>query len=223
MPQEADDPISQASQGVNWLVGLSGAAIGGALAKLDWILKFPDSGKFAFLIATLFFFLSIVFGVFYAFQLFALKQLKQKLEDEKSKQPRVEKDKDVQEAHAKLVKANDKVKRFHNCTMVTFAGAGIATLFCLYFVLFYSTKPPVPPKPTPVASNHYILTNAPVHIGGRLSHTHTFLLNQQTGEVWVMTCRPDQTVAFRRVHKLDFEGRPEDATASSKPEGKDGG
>lgn len=216
MPQEADDPISQARQGANWLVGLSGAALGGALAKLDWILKFPTSGKIAFLVAAFFFLASILAGVFYAFQLFALKQRKQKLEEEKRSQPL-----DVNavtEARTRLAEANQKVRGYHNATMVTFALAGVATLFCLGFQLFIPTSPPPPPKPIP--ASHYTLTNVPVHIGGRLSHSHTFLLNQQTGEVWLMTCRPDKTVDFRRVQKLKLDGTPEEVTAPTYPEAK---
>lgn len=216
MPQEADDPVSQARQGANWLVGLSGAAIGGALAKLDWILKFPKSGKIAFLIAALFFLLSILTGVFYAFQLFALKQRKQKLVEEKGNQaPDAQA---VAAAQTRLDAANDKVKRFHNATMATFALAGVATMFCLGFVLFNSPPTPLPPKAIP--PNHYVLTDVLVHMGGRLSHSHTFLLNQQTGELWLMTCRADKTVEFRRVQKLKLNGTPEEDTPPVNPEAK---
>jgi len=214
MPQEATDPISQASQGVNWLVGLSGAAIGGALAKLDWVLKFPKSGKVAFLIAALFFLLSILAGVFYAFQLFALKQKKQKLDEEKSKQ--APDDHAIANAQTALNDANAKVRRFHNATMATFAAASISTLFCLGFVLFRST---IPPKPPPLVVNHFTLTNVPVHVGGKLSHSHTFLLNQQSGEVWLMTCRAGKLVEFRRVQKFKLDGTPEAEIATpAKPD-----
>ena len=207
MPQEADDPIGQARQGVNWLVGLSGAAIGGALAKLDGILKFPKSGKVVFLIAAFFFFLSILVGVFYAFQLFALKQRKQKLDEEKAKNP--PNPANIATAETNLKSANEKVERFHNGTMVTFALAGAATLVCLGFVLL--NPDPVPVKP-PVVSNHFTLTNVPVSIGGLAAHTHTFLLNQQTGDLWLMTCRADKTVEFKRVKRLKLDGTEEATT-----------
>lgn len=114
---------------------------------------------------------------------------------------------DVDKAKDKLKEANKKVRRFHYATMVTFALAGVATLFCLGFVLFKSA--PTPLKPA-VISNHYTLTNVPVHIGGRLSHSHTLLLNQQTGELWLMTCRKDKTLEFRRVQNLKLDGTPEE-------------
>jgi hypothetical protein len=56
-----------------------------------------------------------------------------------------------------------------------------------------------------------------VHTGGRLSHSHTFLVDQQTGELWLMTCRGDKTVEFRRVQKRKLDGTPEEIVANSKP------
>jgi hypothetical protein len=206
MPQEADDPIGQARQGVNWLVGLSGAAIGGALAKLDWVLKFPSHGKVAFLFGGLFFLVSIIFGVFYSFELFSLKLGKQKLDEAQGHWP--PDDAAVVSARTELVNSNEKVANFHNVTMAAFALAGIATVVCLGYVLF-APAPSPPPPPKLVPSNHYTLVNAPVYVRGKLSHSHTFLLNQQTGEAWLMTCRPDKTVVFRRVQRLDLNGTPE--------------
>ena len=210
MPQESTDPISQASQGANWLVGLSGAAVGGALAKLDWVLKFPKWGKIGFLVASLFFMVSILVGVFYAFQLFALRTRKQKLDEEKAKQAPVQADIDA--AKEKVSLANKKVAKFHYLTMATFAIACFATVSCLGAVLFQPAASP-PPKPSSVAQNSYTLTNLPVHIGGRLSHSHTFLLNRQTGAVWQMTCQKGTLVEFHRVLRTGLNGAPDEKPA----------
>ncbi len=210
MPQEVTDPISQASQGANWLVGLSGAAVGGALAKLDWVLKFPKWGKTGFLVASLFFMFSILVGVFYAFQLYALKTRKQKLDEERAKQAPVQADIDA--AKVKVDLANKKVAKFHYLTMATFAFACFATVGCLGAVLFQPAAPP-PLKPASVAQNSYVLANLPVHIGGRLSHSHTFLLNRQTGAVWQMTCKKGNLVEFHRVLRTGLDGSPDDDPA----------
>jgi hypothetical protein len=214
MPQAADDPISQASQGTNWLVGLSGAAVGGALAKLDWVLKFPKWGKIGFLVASLCFMFSILVGVFYAFQLFALKLRKQKLEEEKAKPSPVQADIDA--AKQRLDQANEKVAQFHYLTMAAFALACLATVACLGVVLFQpaaATKP-LKPESAPIIKNAYALTNLPVHVGGQLSHSHTFLLNQQTGAVWQMTCRKGSLVEFHRVLRTGLNGSPDDDPAT---------
>jgi hypothetical protein len=215
MPTEADDPISQARQGTNWLVGLSGGAIGGALAKLDWILKFPTCGKILFCFAALFFFVSILFGVFYSFQLFALKQRKQKLDEAKARQASAE---ELKAPQGDLKSANEKVERFHNFTMGSFALAGLATISCLVCVLLFpNPEPPPTPQPAAVIPNHFTLTNVPVQAHGRLLHSHTFLLDEQTGDLWLMVCRPDKTVEFKRVQQLNLDGTPASPALPSGP------
>jgi hypothetical protein len=42
-----------------------------------------------------------------------------------------------------------------------------------------------------------------------------FLLDRQTGELWLMTCRADKSVEFRRVRKLKLYGTPELEEAAS--------
>jgi hypothetical protein len=60
--------------------------------------------------------------------------------------------------------------------------------------------PSVSPKSLGSDGTYEILTSI-VHANGHLSHSHTFLLNQRTGDVWEMKCRKGQTVEFRTVPK----------------------
>lgn len=212
MPDQPDDAISRAGQGVNWLVGLSGGAIGGALLKFDWLLKLPYPAKVAFLIAAIFFLASICFGVFYAFQLFAVKQFKDSLEETRKRDPA--NPASIQEAQTALTGERTKAGNYHNLTMLSFALAGTATIAALYFALF--GPPFAPPKPAPLATNKYSITTAQVVRSGRTLHSHTFLLNQQTGEVWEMTCRSGKAVEFRRVPKASYDGSPEEPPATLK-------
>jgi hypothetical protein len=176
MPEEKDDPIGKATAGANWFVGLSGAAVGGALAKLDLIQKFPFWGKFWCIVATTFFLWSIVSGVYYYFQLLVLAQTKEKLERaEAGPNPNQT---SIDGAKANRDKANEKVGRFFYGAMTTFAMACIATLIGLCFVFFTpSPAPPPPPLKEAAPTNHYSIINVPVHMGGRLLHSHTFLLD----------------------------------------------
>ncbi|HEX4037320.1 MAG TPA: hypothetical protein VHX37_04605 [Acidobacteriaceae bacterium] len=202
MADQAEDTLSQARQGANWLVGLSGAALGGALAKLDWILTFPRFGKIFFLGATVFFLLSILFGVFYSFQLYALKQRKEKLAEAGSgwsPDPTA-----VATARTNLDNAAVKVERFHIWTMGTFALAGLMTTVSLGFVLFVSPKPLAPP--VAAVPNHYSVTTVQVVLPKGQMHSHTLLLDEQTGELWLMQCAPGKTVEFRQIHRFDFNG-----------------
>ncbi|MBZ5656332.1 MAG: hypothetical protein LAO56_13760 [Acidobacteriia bacterium] len=192
---EPDDPISQARQGGIWLVGLSGAAIGGALAKLDWLIKFPPSAKIAFFVAFIGFLVSIYFGVCYVGQLLPLKQLVQKRKDaEAEHKDQAEIDKIKQQ----IKNANTKSDFFHYSAIIPFLVSCIAVLVCLNTLLFKPwdiERPPLPPVPP----NKYLITNVPVHVHGRLTHSHTLLLNQQTGEIWELTCENGKIIAFRSV------------------------
>jgi len=214
MPSESDDPIKQAGLGVNWLVGLSGAAIGGALTKLDWILKLPKCDKILLFIAAVLLLISIVAGVFYAFELFVVKQRKLRLDEENAKAP--PDGTVVNKLKAQLQDAGRKTALYHHTTLGSFFLAGITVVVCFSAVLFYC--PPVPEPPKTVLSNHFTVTSVSVTQHGRVTHTHTFLLNQQTGQIWLMTCGPDnKSVEFRRVPTFKLDGSPEDEKGLEKP------
>jgi hypothetical protein len=214
MPEETSDPISSAGQGANWLVGLSGAAIGGALAKMDWVMKFPPWGKVLFFVAFLAFMVSILVGVYYAFELLALKSRKLKLMSELAKNSPVTAD--ISKAQRDLDEANAKVSKYHIGTMVAFGVSCFFTAACLCNLLvaqnFNLTDPPPKPvvesRPEP---NRYSLTDVSVTVGGHLSHTHTFLLDQLNGRVWQMTCKKGgETVSFQRVLRTGLDGKPDE-------------
>jgi hypothetical protein len=223
MAEEPTDSIGQAQGRIKWLVGIAITFVGAALAKLDWIQKFSRAAQLASLVAIFFFLLTILFGVFYAFQLVAVSQRRQKLDEAKAKRVGDEIDK----AQDRLDSANEKVARFHGATLLMFIVAGMATVICLGFVLLEpSSKPPSsqppPAQPNPeksaeVTSGHYALINVPVHVHGRLSHSHTFLLNEKTGDIWLMVCRTDKTVEFKRVQKLKQDGTSEEGMLFSPP------
>ena len=211
-PDQANDPISKASQGANWFVGLSGAAVGGGLAKLDMVEKFPFWGKVFFVIAAFFFLWSIVSGIFYYFQLLALAQASEKLTREEAKEHPDQAA--IKAARDKRDAANLKISLFHFGAFVTFPLACMATVACLSFVIF--APAPVPAANPPVApANHFSLTNVPVYIGGRISHSHTFLLDEQSGDAWLMICQPNKTVEFRKVKRLKLDGTSEDVSSTA--------
>jgi hypothetical protein len=200
----SDASITQRVQGVNWLVGLSGGAIGGALLKFDWLLKLQPAATALFFAAASLFFSSILCGAYYAFQMFAVGRRRDELDEAKSVWPPDQIR--VDSATIEFTRANAKARKYHVATMFTFGLASIATLAALFFALFRPT-PGALEKPTP---NKYSLTTAQVYRAGRASHSHTFLLNQQTGELWEMTCRKDRTVEFRRVPKTSYDGSAEE-------------
>jgi hypothetical protein len=49
-------------------------------------------------------------------------------------------------------------------------------------------------------TNHFTIITDPDHIGaGGKKHSHTFLLDQRSGETWDVYCKPDGSVEFKRV------------------------
>jgi hypothetical protein len=49
-------------------------------------------------------------------------------------------------------------------------------------------------------ANHFTIVPDPDHVGPEgKKHSHTFLLDQKSGSVWDVHCRPDGAVEFRRV------------------------
>jgi hypothetical protein len=204
VPDQPKDSIAQVSQSINWLVGLSGGAIGGALLKFDWLLKLRLSAKLVFLAASCCFLSSILFGVYYAFQMLAVGRYGDELNEAKAEWPPNEKR--TNDAKDKVDKARDKARSYHLGTMFTFGLAGIATIVALCIALL---APVTVAKETKTPPNKYLINNSQVYVKGRLSHSHTFLVNQQTGEVWEMMCRKGNIVEFRRVMRTNYDGTEE--------------
>jgi hypothetical protein len=195
---EPEDAVSQGRQLGIWMVGLSGAALGGALAKLDWLVRFPSPAKVVFLVAFIAFLTSFYYGVVYAQQMLAWKRLDDKRKEaEQNQRPQAEIDK----IRGDIDKASEKAKGFHRLRSIPFLLGCFLVWVCLVILLFMSweiERPPaaaIPPPPP----NKFLITNVPVHIHGRLDHSHTLLLNQQTGETWELSCKNGQLIDFRSV------------------------
>ncbi len=55
----------------------------------------------------------------------------------------------------------------------------------------------------PVGKVHYSLVPSAVHATVRGREAHTFLMNDDTGELWQMICAGDGLVAFRKVVRIE--------------------
>ena len=204
MPDQPKDAASQRNQSINWLVGLSGGALGGALLKFDWLLKLPTNAKHYFLVAAGLFLLSILTGVYYAFQTLAVSRFQTEVERAKALWPPDQNTED--RAVARLERAEKKQRVYHLLTMAAFGVAGICSLVMMAKAI---QGPPLDAKePTP-PPNKFELKDSLVYNHGRLSHSHTFLLNQQSGDVWEMICQSGNVVEFRHVQRTGHDGRPE--------------
>jgi hypothetical protein len=230
--QQAEDTVGKAGQGANWFVGLSGAAIGGALAQIELVERFPRSAKVFFAIASLLFLSSVVSGIYYFFQLLRTAQAKEKVAREQAKHPRDEKA--LEDAIKDREAENQKLAKFHYGAMLTFPIACLVTWICLVCVLLGGLAPADAAKQdavkqtATVAPNRYTVVSVPAQENDPSPHGDTILLDQQTGATWLMETQADKTVAFKRVKRLKLDGNPEpedptaagNATEPAAPTGK---
>lgn len=217
MADEKESLFSKAGQGANWLVGLAGAAVGGGLAKLDELKTFPLIAKCAVLLATLGFLVAIIAGIFYYFETLEVAQAKEKLDKAEAAEP--PDPQKLKEAKKARTEANGRLSLYHYGSLIFFSFASLATFAGFCDVIFAAgQEPPKPPAAPP--PNHFSIVNVPVQINGRLSHSHTFLLDEQTGDTWLMMCQPNnKSVEFRRVSRLKLDGTSEGASSSAMPKG----
>jgi hypothetical protein len=52
---------------------------------------------------------------------------------------------------------------------------------------------------------HYELTNSQVIASGQISHSHTFLLDKENGDLWQMSCQKGRHVEFIKVERMNRE------------------
>ncbi len=209
--QQAEDTVGKAGQGANWFVGLSGAAVGGALAKLELVERFPGPAKVCFVLAALLFLCSVVAGIYYFFQLLRTSQAKEKANLEKAKDPQ-----DAAALKAAIEERdaeNKKLTQFHYGAMLTFPAACLVTWICLICVLLWGLAPA---EPSP---NRYTVIDAAVHENAQTQQDYTFLVDQQSGALWLMEPQPDKTIEFKEVKRQQLDGKPEveGAATAAKP------
>jgi hypothetical protein len=210
--EKSSDTVGKASQAANWFVGLSGAAVGGALAKLDFVERFPRSAKVFFVLAAGAFLVSTVSGIFYYFQLLAAGQAKERVDREEARNPLNHEA--LEKAKTERDSANKKLSQFHTETLFSFPVACLMTWLCLMCVLIWGLAPAAAP------TNRYTVASATVHENGQTQDNYTFVLDQQTGAMWLMETQPDKTVEFRKVKRLKLDGTPEvddAATTAARP------
>lgn len=56
---------------------------------------------------------------------------------------------------------------------------------------------------------HYEMVYSAIHHTKHGQQAHTFLLDRSTGDLWQMVCSPDGLVSFRRIRRLDVNGKVE--------------
>jgi hypothetical protein len=112
---------------------------------------------------------------------------------------------------------------YHNTILWTFALAVLLSVLLLGFGTF-SSESANQKKDDPCSvkadckkqdvakapANRFVIVQSAVHRTAHGREAHTFLLDQEKGATWVMTCSTQGVVEFDRVKTLGLNGAPED-------------
>jgi hypothetical protein len=221
----AEDAASSYRQGIVWVVGMSAAAAGGAFLHYDQAVALPTAAKVGLVLVVVLFLVAVWSGVNCLFWIFyktsgeeKLKQLEEDLAQKKI-QPADYAAKKTKE-EGEVADATKSRNRYHATLLWTFALAVLFSSVLFAFGTFLSaksTKDTCTQKQKdlredavkPVA-DRFVVVQSAVHRTAHGKEAHTFLLDQQKGSLWVMTCSKRGIVEFDRVQTVGLNGAQED-------------
>jgi hypothetical protein len=224
--RSASSAVKSYAEGFQWIIGLSAAATAGAF------LHIKELGQQSLLIrwlaasAVLLFFLSIWSGINYMLWLNVVDVDKEGIAEIDSKliafgttDPEKADLQRRREKHEKRIARSRRVRPYWYRTHVT--SSSIATLLSAIVVMMAIVAYRKPPAMeceagcgkqkrlrsmgaiVPPPANHFLVAYSAAHHGRHGTVTHTFLIDQQTGEMWQMICQPGDRIAFRRIRRIE--------------------
>jgi len=205
---------------VKWIVGLSGAVLAGIFLHPEQLDGRPQGVRVALIVVVAFFVISIGGGVGYLLWINRVRRVKERITeiDEETATPVVVPDLVRQgalnEERKELVVERDgastEMSSWFQLLLIPFfiASVGGGAVFCLSIFWPKKVIPPVPP--VAIVPLHFTMTQSAVHHTAHGMQAHTFLLDQQSGEMWQMVCdQKGAVVGFQRIRRLDVKGNPE--------------
>jgi hypothetical protein len=227
-------PASDAAAGyvdaVKWIVGLAGAVFAGVFLHPEWILGRPEKMRIYLAVVLFLFGISMIGGVVYLLWINSVRRKKEMLAEIESDlsvpvvTPDPAKRKELTDkwdsTRGKLKKAQSRMNFWYAVLSVPFYVAAFlgVVAFCVWVAWPQKSADDGKKPPTVADPLRFTITQSAVHKTKRGMEAHTFLLNQQTGEVWQMICDgPSGAVSFRRVPWLDLNKSPEKVESGRKP------
>jgi hypothetical protein len=214
MSENAQEAVLGYIDAVKWIVGISGAVMAGVYLHPEAVTTLSLEAKRCLAAVMLLFGVSSFGGVVYLLWLNNVRRKKELLAETEAKLaapafvPNPDETRELEKKRDKLKRKLARAQPSLNAWywIFTWAFYGAAVLTVLFFMLrIVRTKDPVVVEPL-----HFTVVQSAVHRTDHGMQAHTFLLNQQTGEMWQMVCDQKGTVVgFRRVRRLDVNGNPE--------------
>lgn len=221
------------SEGVKWILAIAAAGIAGAFLHVKEVEAQPIAVQVIVGLAVLAFSVSVCAGasllLWFNSVALAHERLpinKARLEEEERRttpdpevstrlKGRIDRaEKTIREAE------DESLPRYHFLYVYGFGGgmlmATLAILLSLWLHhLGYSEKSPDTNSPmvalnlsggdrVPVDAGRFTVVYSAVHATRKGREAHTFLLNQQTGELWKMVCAPGGEVRFQKVQRTEL-------------------
>jgi hypothetical protein len=200
---------------------MSAAAAGGAFLHYDQARELPLTAKCIFVGIVILFLVATWSGVnclFWQFYKASEDEKLKKLEEDHA-QGKI-KDTDYTERQLHGQREVDRARKwrgwYHGTVLWAFALAVLFSVALLAFGIFSpsSSKKDDDGSQKVVGQvsdrDRYTIVQSAVHRTAHGREAHTFLLDQEKGTLWVMTCSKKGIVEFHRVETLNFNGAPED-------------
>ncbi|RZU42928.1 hypothetical protein [Edaphobacter modestus] len=241
MADSGQDAAAGYIDAVKWIVGISSALLAGVFLHPELTNGWSFWGKVSLVLVLLLLGASIVGGVVYLLWLNRIRRRKERIAeiDREMSSPVVipdaQRTQKLREEKVLLLKDEEDSKGtqafWYWAFILTFlfGGAIGITSFCAQVV--YGQRPKDDCKKdcrdkccddegaaTTPDLRRFTVVQSAVHKTAHGTQAHTFLVNQQTGDVWQMICdQKGNIVAFQRVKRLDLNGNPEREEAAKKP------
>jgi hypothetical protein len=190
-----------------------GAGVGFAVVAFPWDKVPAASGVLAFMSpwiwSMLILGLTVLWGFNVIFTLIGMSRLVWGDLWENNKDLNAAEEKHVRVLLFRVVK---RTARFRVAMVLTGIGVVWGCLLTSTIVLLKQQGPPSKAHTGEVNTrpeNSYEIVKSDVYERGHLSHSHTFLMNKDTGAVWQMTCRKGKTVEFRLTSRIPSQDLPE--------------
>lgn len=226
MPENATDAAAGYVDAVKWIVGLSGAALAGVFLHPEQLPQHPAWIKFVVALVVILFVVNVFAGAGYLVWINRVRRIKERLKEIEDEFSATITECDDPEALAKendsltkeLKGAPKEMQSWYVLLTGSWCAAALIVALLLYVAIVSPGKTGEIVRAPVVDPLSYTITQSAVHRTKNGRQAHTFLLNQQTGEIWQMICDPRGTVtAFRHVSRLDLSGNAEKDESRKKP------
>jgi hypothetical protein len=213
MVESPQNPRSAYAEGMKWVLALSIAAVAGAFLHLSDLSKLPVWLKLTAAGDTAAFLVGAFLGVQYLIRVFTDDVRRKQLSDTEGNASATEADKDrAEDLRLDLSKSDTSRPKLYRWHAISTCIAAVLTLVFLPAAILTfkddAKKLECPCGCTTVcqgtnqisiAPDRFAIVYSAAHPGRGGQVQHTFLLDQQTGNLWQMVCRKNGTVAFEET------------------------